>query len=186
MSLYYVCECTMDWSTGVHSGSPMYLLAPRFPSGWCRYTFNLPPSLTHTYAHSFLISLRVLQPISCSLRKGIWNELPQHPKERERERGRCGEAEREGWWVLSEWETIRAFQAAQWQLRRISSEERKSEGGRQTESPARERHLGRGAAAATSLSLLYLDDLPLCCCCFNQSLLLKPPGLLLLWLLLAD
>lgn len=86
MSLYYVCECTMDWSTGVHSGSPMYLLAPRFPSGWCRYTVNLPPSLTHTYAHSFLISLRVLQPVSCSLRKGIWNELPQHPKERERER----------------------------------------------------------------------------------------------------
>lgn len=96
MSLYYVCECTMDWSAGVHSGSPMYLLAPRFPSGWCRYTVNLPPSLTHTYAHSFLISLRVLQPISCSLRKGIWNELPQHPKEREREgdavrqRGRGG------------------------------------------------------------------------------------------------
>ena len=151
-----------------------------------------PPSLTNSHIRtqffdqSPCFAANKLQPEKRHMEQAASASKRERERERERERGRCDEAEREGWWMLSEWETIRAFQAAQWQLRRISSEERKSEGGRQTESPARERHLGRGAAAATSLSLLYLDDLPLCCCCFNWSLLLKPPGLLLLWLLLAD
>lgn len=53
-------------------------------------------------------------------------------------------------------------------VRRISAQDRKSERGRETKSPARGQKWRRGAAVAvTSLSLLSVDDLLLCCvwCC---------------------
>lgn len=90
----------------------------------------------------FLLGLPLLQPISYRLRGGIWNELPQHPREGGREGGvvvalRVRKGKRQS--------ILDRTAAAVSQLSKG-----RSQGGRKGESPATGRYKRSGAAARAS------------------------------------
>lgn len=134
-------------------------------------------ALSHTYT-LVLISLLIMQPVSCSLRRGIWNELPQHPKGRgrwrERLRGRggsgCYRTERG---KASECSRLHSYC-------RVASLQRIGRGKEQEKQSPSSGVQWNESWSYQSLSAP--DHLPRCS---NLWLVLKPPGLLLLWLLLT-
>lgn len=134
-------------------------------------------ALSHTHM-LVLISLLIMQPVSCSLRRGIWNELPQHPKGRgrwrERRRGRGGSG-------CYRTERGKASECSRLHSGcRVASRQRIGRGKEQEKQSPSSGVQWNESWSYQSLSAP--DHLPRCS---NLWLVLKPPGLLLLWLLLT-